>query len=123
MRSVAAFGLVIELSLRHIGSYVIAALNNILAFRVIMRRSKLTNRRSITCYPRVRIPAIRICYHATTRSSGHSAVSLSGGGQDLLQCRPQLMQRKCLLNKGRGALVQHLLLNLFCAESTKNYDR
>ena len=67
--------------------------------------------------------SIPVCYHAATRSSGHSAVSLSGGGQDLLQCRPQLMQRKCLLNKGRGALVQHLLLNLFCAESTKNYDR
>ena len=40
-----------------------------------------------------------------TRSSGHSAVSLCRGGEDLLQCRPQLIQRKCLLNKGRGALV------------------
>ena len=73
----------------------------------------------------VRYVSVLSGLYASNRMNGSdlSAVSLSGGGQDLLQCRPQLMQRKCFLNTGRGTLVQHLLLNLFCAESTKYYNR
>ena len=60
--------------------------------------------------------------HATTRSSGDSAVS-SWVREDLPQGRPQQIQGKGLLNKSRCALVQRLFFNLLWAVSTKHDDR
>ena len=64
----------------------------------------------------------KIHYHATTRSSGDSAVS-SWVREDLPQGRPQQIQGKGLLNKSRCALVQRLFFNLLWAVSTKHDDR